>query len=105
MQGRTAGPQDIARVVALFRTLDHPTRASIVHRLTRSPADVTELTTMLGLSQPLVSHHLRLLREGHLVQAERDGRRTTYRLVDDHVASILLDALGHTQEHDHDCHH
>ena len=80
-------------------------RASIVYRLISSPADVTELVTFLGVSQPLVSHHLRVLRDAHLVESVRDGRRQSYSLIDDHVASIFIDTLEHTKEHDHDCHH
>ncbi len=96
---------DDAAVVRLFKALAHPMRATIIHRLTYSPADVTELVELLGASQPLVSHHLRLLREAHLVQASQDGRRNLYSLIDQHVASIFLDALTHMKEHDHDCHH
>ena len=61
-------------VVQLFKALAHPMRASIVYRLISSPADVTELVTFLGVSQPLVSHHLRVLRNAHLVESIRDGR-------------------------------
>ena len=82
-----------------------PMRASIVYRLISSPADVTELVAFLGVSQPLVSHHLRVLRDAHLVESVRDGRRQSYSLIDDHVASIFIDTLEHTKEHDHDCHH
>ena len=92
-------------VVHQLKALAHPMRASIVNRLTESPADVTELVELLGASQPLVSHHLRVLRDAHLVEAVRDGRRNSYSLIDDHVTSIFLDALRHTKEHDHDCHH
>ena len=102
----TGGPLgDDSAVVQLFKALAHPMRASIVHRLISSPADVTELVTFLGVSQPLVSHHLRVLRNAHLVESVRDGRRQSYSLIDDHVASIFIDTLEHTKEHDHDCHH
>ena len=101
--GPITGPlTDDSPVVQLFKALAHPMRASIIHRLTESPASVTELIELLGVSQPLVSHHLRVLREAHLVEAVRDGRRNSYSLIDDHVASIFLDALGHMKEHDHD---
>lgn len=92
-------------VVALFAALANPVRASIVHRLTDAPADVSELVDWLDVAQPLVSHHLKLLRDNHLVEATRDGRRNVYSLVDDHVAHIFNDALHHMREHNHDCHH
>lgn len=92
-------------VLRLFKALSNPVRASIVRRLTDGPSDVTTLTDLLGISQPLVSHHLRILREAHLVEIDRDGRNSTYRLIDQHVAHIFLDALNHTQEHQNDCKH
>lgn len=92
-------------VVALFAALAQPIRASIVHRLTKATADVTELSDWLGVAQPLVSHHLKVLREAHLVEATRDGRRSVYSLVDDHVAHIFVDAYHHMKEHSHDCDH
>lgn len=92
-------------VVRLFQALAHPVRASIIHRLTDRPCSVSELTNWLGLSQPLVSHHLGILRSAHLVEGTKVGRNTQYALVDDHVAHIFLDAYRHTKEHNHDCDH
>lgn len=92
-------------VVRLFQALAHPVRASIVHRLTQSACDVTELTQWLGLSQPLVSHHLGILRTAHLIEGTKFGRRTQYALLDDHVAHIFLDAYNHMKEHSNDCNH
>lgn len=92
-------------VVRLFGALAHPARATIVHRLTEGPADVTTLTALLGVSQPLASHHLRTLRDAHLVEGTKEGRRTMYRLVDRHVAHIFLDAHHHMKEHSNDCEH
>lgn len=97
--------QDGDPVIRLFAALAHPMRASIVHRLISGPADVGALVELLRSSQPLVSHHLRILRDAHLVEGTRDGRRIEYQLVDEHVAHIFLDAYTHTKEHSHDCDH
>ncbi len=96
---------DTDGVITLFRALAHPARATMVHRLTQGPADVTELTELLDVSQPLASHHLRTLRDAHLVEGTKDGRRTVYRLIDEHVAHIFLDAHHHMKEHNNDCDH
>ncbi|WP_126416286.1 ArsR/SmtB family transcription factor [Trueperella bialowiezensis] len=102
----TVGDGHVHPVVELFKALAHPIRADIVHRLTESPASVGELVDHVeGASQPLVSHHLRILRDAHLVQATRIGRNNEYSLVDDHVAAIFLAAWNHTEEHDNDCNH
>ncbi|WP_067783020.1 ArsR/SmtB family transcription factor [Actinomyces vulturis] len=102
----TPTPQrECARVVPMFKALANPMRAAIVHRLTEGPADVSQLVELLDESQPLVSHHLKVLREAHLVRIKRVGRNSNYELIDEHVAHIFLDALNHSKEHNHDCHH
>ncbi|MDP3968420.1 MAG: metalloregulator ArsR/SmtB family transcription factor [Nocardioides sp.] len=89
-------------VTELFGALASPVRAAIVHRLDDGPATVSELCEVLALSQPLVSQHLRVLREAGLVSGERVGRTTAYSLADAHVAHIFRDAYLHTQESSHE---
>ncbi|WP_139979371.1 ArsR/SmtB family transcription factor [Nocardioides litoris] len=91
--------EDYSGVSELFAALASPVRAAVVHRLTERPWSVTELAEELGVSQPLMSQHLRVLRTARLVTASRAGRRTTYALIDEHVAHVFLDAFTHTQEH------
>ncbi|WP_348535901.1 metalloregulator ArsR/SmtB family transcription factor [Kocuria sp. JC486] len=88
-----------AAVSLMFSALSNPARSAIVHRLTESPCFVGELVEHLELAQPLVSQHLKVLREAHLVQAVRQGRQSRYQLTDEHVTHLFLDALHHTQEH------
>ncbi|MCH1865646.1 metalloregulator ArsR/SmtB family transcription factor [Nocardioides sp. CFH 31398] len=87
-------------VSELFSALANPVRAAVVHRLSERPRTVTELTEELGVSQPLMSQHLRVLRTAHVVTPTRTGRTTTYALSDDHVAHVFLDAFTHTKEHE-----
>jgi len=82
----------------LFAALASPLRAAIIHRLSDAPSSVTELVNSLGISQPLASQHLKVLRSAGLVTAVREGRSLRYQLADEHVAHIFLDALAHTQE-------
>jgi DNA-binding transcriptional ArsR family regulator len=51
-----------------------------------------------GLPQPLVSQHLRILKAAGVVAGERCGREVHYRLVDQHLAHIVLDAVAHAGE-------
>jgi DNA-binding transcriptional ArsR family regulator len=60
---------------------------------------VRELVDTLGVRQPLVSQHLRVLRSARLVTAERRNRPWLYRLVNEHVGHIVTDALQHALEH------
>jgi ArsR family transcriptional regulator, arsenate/arsenite/antimonite-responsive transcriptional repressor len=77
-----------------FHALADPTRVAIVNRL--SGADelcVCDLTAAFDLSQPTVSHHLKILREAGLVESSRRGTWAYYRLVPEAVEA-LRGALG-----------
>jgi DNA-binding transcriptional ArsR family regulator len=89
----TAAPLDVAADV--LRALASPHRLAIVRELDGGARCVHELVDALGVSQPLVSQHLRVLRAGHLVRAERRGREIAYSLADAHVAHIVEDAVVH----------
>jgi len=67
-------------VLSTFDVLAEPRRRRILDLLRERPRSVGELVTLLGLSQPGVSQHLRVLREAGLVQTERQAQRRWYRL-------------------------
>jgi len=46
----------------------------------------------------LISQHLRVLKAARVVRGERRGREVLYRLADDHLAHIVVDAVAHVQE-------
>src|SRR3989449_4250994 len=81
-------------LAARFKALADPTRVAIVNCL--SAADevcVCNLTATFDLSQPTVSHHLKILREAGLVESSRRGTWAYYRLVPEAI-SALRGALG-----------
>ena len=82
----------------LLKVLAAPARLAIVAELAEQPRFVHELVERLGMSQPLVSQHLRVLRGARLVGVERHGRAAAYSLVDQHVAHIVADAVHHSKE-------
>ena len=69
----------------VLRTLAHPRRLDILHRLVEGPREVGRLADELRMSQPNVSQHLAVLRAAGVVEAERDGREVRYRLADPDV--------------------
>ena len=82
------------QLAAQFKALADPTRVAIVNQL--SAADevcVCTLVDAFNLSQPTISHHLRILREAGLVESSRRGTWAYYRLVPEAVES-LRGALG-----------
>jgi DNA-binding transcriptional ArsR family regulator len=85
----------------LLKALANPLRLAVVVELRQGPRCVHELVQALEVTQPLVSQHLRVLREAHLVASERRGREIVYSLQDDHVAHIVGDAVHHAKEAGH----
>jgi len=63
----------------IFRTLADPTRRALFERLCREgEVTVAALTTRAGVSQPVVSRHLMVLKQAGLVQGRHEGRQTHY---------------------------
>ena len=63
-----------------FNAVAEPRRRQILDVLTDGERPVNDLVKALGLAQPQVSKHLRVLREVGLVEVREDGRRRLYRL-------------------------
>ncbi len=82
----------------LLRALANSHRVAIVVELADGELCVHELVDAVGVNQPLVSQHLRVLRAARLVEAHRRGREIVYSLADDHVAHIVKDAVLHGTE-------
>jgi ArsR family transcriptional regulator, arsenate/arsenite/antimonite-responsive transcriptional repressor len=88
--------EELVALADRFKALADPARVAIVNRL--AGADevcVCVFVGELGLSQPTVSHHLRVLREAGLVEARRRGTWAFYRLLPEAVASLGFALTGH----------
>ena len=82
------------QLAAQFKALADPTRVAIVNCLAASEeVCVCNLTATFDLSQPTISHHLRILRDAGLVQSTRRGTWAYYRLVPEKI-DALRGALG-----------
>ncbi|WP_433493980.1 ArsR/SmtB family transcription factor [Micromonospora sp. CA-248089] len=66
--------------VDAFTVLAEPSRRRILDRLRRAESSVGELVDALGMSQPAVSKHLRVLREAGLVTSRTAAQRRIYRV-------------------------
>ncbi|MEB4209496.1 metalloregulator ArsR/SmtB family transcription factor [Mycobacterium sp. 94-17] len=92
-------PRDILDAAGeLLRALAAPVRIAIVLQLRESQHCVHELVDALGVPQPLVSQHLKILKAAGVVTGERSGREVLYRLADHHLAHIVVDAVAHASE-------
>ena len=82
--------QEIIQLEADFcAALSDPTRILILYALNERPLNVTELTNELGVPQPTISRHLKVLRERGLVSTERQGTIITYQLTDRRVIQAM----------------
>jgi len=88
-----------SHLAAVFRALADPTRVRLVSMIAAAEggqACVRDLTGPVGLAQPTVSHHMKVLADAGLVRREQRGRWAYYRV--DHAAldraSAVLAAPG-----------
>jgi ArsR family transcriptional regulator, arsenate/arsenite/antimonite-responsive transcriptional repressor len=92
--GERYAPSAAERAEAMapvLSALADPTRLRIVSILLDAPDGSCcgcDMEQPLGLSQPTISHHLRVLREAGLVEGERQGRWVHYRVVPDRLAEV-----------------
>ncbi len=77
----TPAEHDLRRLRTLYRALGDETRLRMIGLLAEvGPMPVNELSSRVGLSQPLISWHLRILRLAGLVDTQRQGRTVICKL-------------------------
>lgn len=82
---------DAGKLAGVLKALADPARLRLLSLIQSAPdgeACVTDLTAPLGLSQPTVSHHLRILTEAGLLERDKRGVFAYYRLVPSAIAAI-----------------
>ncbi len=87
---------NIAQLATIFRVLGEPARLQILSLISSQPSQevrACELVETLGLAQPTVSHHLKVLYEAGLLAKERRGTLIYYRILPDKL-TMLRDALS-----------
>lgn len=80
----------------LAKCLADENRLRILFCVSKEKKSVSKIVEELGLSQPLVSHHLKELKGALLVKVERSGPFVYYEMTDQRILTILagLDELG-----------
>ncbi len=82
---------EAADVAALFRVLGEPARLQLLSLIAAQPSEevcACELVESLGLSQPTVSHHLKVMYAAGLLTKERRGNWIYYRIVRERLAFL-----------------
>ena len=82
------------QVANRMKVLSDPTRVAILRQLMHDSFTITDLANYFELSQPTVSVHMKALREADLVESEKTGNQTRYRVAGPRVWQYVTDALG-----------
>jgi ArsR family transcriptional regulator len=91
LRGEPIERGDAEQIAAVIRALADPARLRLLSLIQSTPdgeATVTDLTVPLALSQPTVSHHLRILTQAGLLERDKRGVWAYYRLVPSAIAAI-----------------
>ena len=93
-----AAEEMIYEMSDVFKMMGDPTRLRIINALLLSELCVCDLSELLSMSQPAVSHHLKALRQTRLVKYRREGKSAFYSLDDNHINSLFSLCLVHVSE-------
>lgn len=95
---KIANHRRIAKLAEIFKVLSDPMRLKIILAMQRTELCVCDLASLLGVTRPAISHHLRFLREVRLVKYRRAGKMAYYSLDDEHIERLIKVATEHVAE-------
>lgn len=73
-----------------FKVLSDPTRLKVINALMLSEMCVCDISALLNMSRPAISHHLKALRQMRLIKYRRDGK-IAYYSIDDETIKVIFD--------------
>ena len=86
-----------ASIAEALSALSDPTRIRVIGLLAKNEMCVGDLCLVLEMTQPAISHHLRILRNLNIVTARKTGRHVFYTLADQHIHDIFNKSLEHAR--------
>ena len=81
-----------------FRVFGDSTRIKILYALFESELCVCDIAGTLNMTVSAVSHQLKTLKQARLVSSKRNGKSVIYFLADDHVKTVIDQAVEHLNE-------
>lgn len=94
-----AEPEEVFMKLAVtFKVLGDVTRTKIIFCLMKEELCVNDIAAHIKMSQSVVSHQLRVLRNLDLVKYRRDGKISYYSLNDKHINYLFEEGLKHVKE-------
>ena len=91
-------PDTFQNVADTFRLLDDTSRVRIFWLLCHCEECVINISAMVDMSSPAVSHHLRQLKAGGLIVSRREGKEVYYRAADTEESRLLHQAIEQIME-------
>lgn len=110
MPQQIPGEAEMQELADFYTVFSDATRIKLLYQLLDGEKRVGDIAEAVGISQSATSHQLRFLKEKGVVGNRRAGQSIYYRLIDDHIVTILAMGLEHVlepgNEHDHyNCEH
>jgi Predicted transcriptional regulators len=91
-------PETFQNVADTFRLLDDTSRVRIFWLLCHCEECVINISAMVDMSSPAVSHHLRQLKANGLIVSRREGKEVYYRAADTEESQLLHQAIEQIME-------
>jgi len=88
----------MAELAEFYKLFGDGTRLRILTALSIAELCVCDLSALLNMKQPAVSHQLRVLKQGRIVRARREGKVVYYALNDEHIRHVLRVGWEHLGE-------
>jgi len=98
MEPKILDEHTAAHVAELFRAFSDTSRVRILSGLIEQEINISSLAKLVNVTESAVSHHMRGLRQMHLVNSRRDGKEVFYSLTDTHIIALFQQGVRHVQE-------
>jgi len=86
-----------AHVAEIFRAFSDTSRVRILSAIIEKEVNIAALAKIVGITESAVSHHMRGLRQMHIVRARRDGKEVFYRVDDPHIITLFKQGVAHVR--------
>ena len=93
LQAQLGATESFDRVTSVFRQLGDSTRIRLFWLLCHCEECVINISAMLEMSSPAVSHHLRLLKDSGLIESRRVGKEVYYKAADSRESHMLHEMI------------
>lgn len=90
--------EELYELAELFKVFGDSTRIRILYVLFEAEVCVCDIAEALHMTQPAISHQLRILKQAKLVKSRREGKSVFYSLADGHVRTIIAQGREHIEE-------